>query len=229
MHTHSMPVSLMPRLTPASLWQGSWSARSRQKPPSTAAATARQLETARTVSSNPMEEGVRNSIQARHKQRSALATMDDVLNLYAREGPQEPSIFFCRGCAHHTGTAGATLRRVRCTLAPPCQQRACCMHLGSSPISSLSCWPVHGSLHAAHRHCAAQGWSPAAPEAGPCQRTEIPTRAWHPAAPPRTVYSGGAAQAKQSAAGAGCPRRRGTRPTSWRCSAQHPQRGPSSW
>ena len=45
---------------------------------------------------------IRDGIRARHKQRAALATMDDILNLYAREGPQEPSIFFCRGCASTT-------------------------------------------------------------------------------------------------------------------------------
>ena len=39
---------------------------------------------------------IKDGIKARHKQRAALSTMDDILNLYAREGPQEPSIFFCR-------------------------------------------------------------------------------------------------------------------------------------
>ena len=87
---------------------GSWT---RKQGPPSPDSTARQLDTTRTASSasSANEFVVKEAIAARHRQRSALSTMDDVLNLYAREGAQEPSIFFCRGCAP----------------APPCQSSIC--------------------------------------------------------------------------------------------------------
>ena len=78
-------------------WQGHSSLASRKKSGSFAS-TSGQQQTSETE--NESAAFIKDGIRARHKQRAALATMDDILNLYAREGPQEPSIFFCRGYAH---------------------------------------------------------------------------------------------------------------------------------
>lgn len=100
-------------------WQGHSSLASRKKSGSFAS-TSGQQQTSETE--NESAAFIKDGIRARHKQRAALATMDDILNLYAREGPQEPSIFFCRGCAHlHASQALAKI-----LYAPPDQMLTHC-------------------------------------------------------------------------------------------------------